>query len=198
MNGLKVATTSRKSNITQEVIELQHLTGSPRCICGAEFCYLCGSKWKTCECASWGERDLLHQADDVHDQEREFWLQWAVDNNVEINDDGVIEEQVLVPAPAVAAAEDAFEPAGDREVVPDPPEGYVDELVHAGGPFETMEDCEHPEWQFVEVGGQGQPEHYIPCDLCAQDQPFYLIRCRQCGLRICLRCGRHRFAVALT
>ena len=33
-----------------------------RCRCGYQFCYNCGSKWKTCSCEQWDERRLLAEA----------------------------------------------------------------------------------------------------------------------------------------
>ncbi|KKA19718.1 hypothetical protein T310_6289 [Rasamsonia emersonii CBS 393.64] len=32
-----------------------------RCICGAQFCYACGQRWKTCLCPRWNENRLLCQ-----------------------------------------------------------------------------------------------------------------------------------------
>lgn len=32
------------------------------CVCGFEFCYLCGLEWKTCKCAQWVEENLLEDA----------------------------------------------------------------------------------------------------------------------------------------
>lgn len=123
-----------------------------------------------------------------------MWLQWGVDNNVNIEYDGAVEGIVPVPDPA-AEEEEAMEPAGE----PEAPE-YVDELVHPGGRFETMEDltrylredpdCEHLVWQAVEIGEHDQR---ILCDLCAQHQHQYILQCRQCRLRVCFGCGRHRF-----
>ena len=45
----------------------------------------------------------------------------------------------LRTVPATVEEEQASEVAGVREVVPEAPE-HVNELVHPGGPFETMED----------------------------------------------------------
>lgn len=33
-----------------------------RCHCQAEFCYVCGEPWKTCECAQWEEERLYDRA----------------------------------------------------------------------------------------------------------------------------------------
>ncbi|PWY83654.1 hypothetical protein BO94DRAFT_586714 [Aspergillus sclerotioniger CBS 115572] len=44
------------------------------CKCQAEFCYLCGLVWKTCECERWAEEDLLARAEEVVDRELEELL----------------------------------------------------------------------------------------------------------------------------
>jgi hypothetical protein len=36
-----------------------------RCTCRAEFCYICGEPWKTCDCAQWNEDRLLARANQV-------------------------------------------------------------------------------------------------------------------------------------
>jgi len=33
-----------------------------RCRCGAQFCYVCGARWKTCGCAHVDEARLYEQA----------------------------------------------------------------------------------------------------------------------------------------
>ena len=45
------------------------LTCSNRCKCRAEFCYLCGLQWKTCECVIWDERRLVARAAEVVDRQ---------------------------------------------------------------------------------------------------------------------------------
>ena len=39
-----------------------------RCRCGAEFCYVCGLRWKTCVCEQWDERNLLARANIIVDR----------------------------------------------------------------------------------------------------------------------------------
>ena len=41
------------------------LTISTRCRCGAQFCYDCGEKWKTCDCPQWHEHRLYERAEQV-------------------------------------------------------------------------------------------------------------------------------------
>ena len=41
------------------------LTISNGCPCGAQFCYDCGEKWKTCDCPQWHEQRLYERAEQV-------------------------------------------------------------------------------------------------------------------------------------
>ncbi|EHA19664.1 hypothetical protein ASPNIDRAFT_179760 [Aspergillus niger ATCC 1015] len=41
------------------------------CKCRAEFCYLCGLQWKTCECVVWAEERLVARAVEVVDRQAE-------------------------------------------------------------------------------------------------------------------------------
>lgn len=36
-----------------------------RCLCGAEFCYVCGARWKSCTCAQWEEPRLYARATQI-------------------------------------------------------------------------------------------------------------------------------------
>ena len=36
-----------------------------RCPCGSQFCYVCGQRWKSCQCAQWNEDRLLSRAQQV-------------------------------------------------------------------------------------------------------------------------------------
>lgn len=44
---------------------LQHITNIGRCPCGTQFCYICGARWKTCECPQWNEDRLVARANQV-------------------------------------------------------------------------------------------------------------------------------------
>ena len=191
-----------------------HLIQSSRCICGAEFCYQCGTEWKTCPCPNWNEQNLENQAHEIHDREQEQYLTWGL-NNVKLieHDDGRTEWVLHAPAAVAAEEEDnALEPtAGDRDRdAASEAADYIDELVHPGGPFEALEDltrylrtnpeCEHHVWQAVVVGQDGEQEreggHHrigVPCDICARLQHPYLLQCTECRLRVCVGCGRRRF-----
>lgn len=45
-----------------------------RCRCRAEFCYVCGARWKTCTCAQWDEHRLIDRAQVVVDRDPQPFL----------------------------------------------------------------------------------------------------------------------------
>ncbi|PYI36389.1 hypothetical protein BP00DRAFT_152494 [Aspergillus indologenus CBS 114.80] len=47
--------------VVQLGVGCHHIT----CTCQAQFCYLCGSRWKTCKCERWDEHRLLERAEEV-------------------------------------------------------------------------------------------------------------------------------------
>ncbi|KAE9378173.1 hypothetical protein N431DRAFT_174373 [Stipitochalara longipes BDJ] len=47
--------------LVELIIGCNHIT----CTCRAEFCYVCGRRWRTCDCAQWNEDRLLARANQV-------------------------------------------------------------------------------------------------------------------------------------
>lgn len=46
-----------------------HSNVAKACRCGAQFCYVCGERWKTCNCEQWHENSLLDRAGTVVDRD---------------------------------------------------------------------------------------------------------------------------------
>ncbi|KAF8860128.1 hypothetical protein BDZ45DRAFT_588835 [Acephala macrosclerotiorum] len=58
----------RRCSKCKAVVELgigcNHIT----CRCKAEWCYVCGANWKTCQCPTWSEARLLGRAEQIADR----------------------------------------------------------------------------------------------------------------------------------
>ena len=44
---------------------LIHASCCSACRCGAQFCYVCGQRWKTCGCEQWNEEHLVARANEI-------------------------------------------------------------------------------------------------------------------------------------
>ncbi|KAE8386426.1 hypothetical protein BDV23DRAFT_196444 [Aspergillus alliaceus] len=53
----------------RNIVELKNGCNHITCRCGFEFCYLCGLKWKICECDVWDEMRLINRAQQVAAQD---------------------------------------------------------------------------------------------------------------------------------
>ncbi|KAJ8125734.1 hypothetical protein O1611_g7905 [Lasiodiplodia mahajangana] len=51
------------------MVELNHGCFHITCKCGAQFCYLCGAKWKTCQCDHWEEHRLYERAEQIYNRD---------------------------------------------------------------------------------------------------------------------------------
>ncbi|CAD6570948.1 MAG: hypothetical protein ASARMPREDX12_003992 [Alectoria sarmentosa] len=86
----------------KRMIELSDGCYHITCICGAEFCYICGVKWKTCNCGEIGEQPQMAQDEELRDREADHWMNYALANVQDMHEDGRIEwREVLAAAAAL-------------------------------------------------------------------------------------------------
>jgi hypothetical protein len=105
------------------------IANNGRCPCSAQFCYLCGLKWKTCRCDLWDESRLLLRANEVVDR------------------------------------------GGNRDPV---------------AQVQAEVGCDHDE-------GFDRLPAAERCEDCGDFMARFIFECRQCPLRVCLRCRRTRY-----
>ncbi|KAI0377895.1 hypothetical protein F5Y04DRAFT_167402 [Hypomontagnella monticulosa] len=157
------------------MVELNMGCNHITCRCRYEFCYVCGARWKTCDCAQWDEARLYERAA-------------AVDARGNAQ-----------PAPRPAAVPQQNQ---DRQPVPNRQVAPVidhDNLLQALQPeqeaqrrriAELMEDlrenheCDHDRWF-----SRGGP---CECEECGDVMPVFIYECRQCHIMACRYCRYHR------
>lgn len=153
-----------------------------RCRCGYQFCYNCGTQWKTCRCEHWDEHRLLERA-----------IQIDARDQLEEAPDEVVPEQVIETATPEADA------GPDHVELEDPLQAFWDGLNRQGEEEQArrqrrveaiMQDlndnheCDHLRWS-----NRAGPRQ---CEECYDVMPSFIYECRQCHIMACRRCRRHR------
>lgn len=141
-----------------------------RCRCNAQFCYVCGEPWKTCECPQWNEDRLMARATRLADRERDPRRRLHQPPGGLIDPE---EEDLQVP-PLPAAAQGLF-------VVPRPEPGRIAQIAQR---LRDNHECLHRTWS--KING---PHN---CEECHFRLPQYIFECRQCQLQACWRCRKNR------
>ena len=138
-----------------------------RCRCRAEFCYLCGKPWKTCDCKLWDEAQLVNNA---AEWEVNNAVQWDVHNEAEweVDPEPVRNvEPVAVPV----------QPRSRQEIL------RMTELERA----RIQNRCLHPEWQLVNSSGIN-----TLCAYCHSTRLRYIPECIYCRIKVCVKCRQRR------
>lgn len=141
-----------------------------RCRCGAQFCYVCGQRWKDCDCQQWDEHRLLERANQIVDREPE--RQDELPQNVVEEPNNPLPEQL--PVPVGRRGGEANELLGRRNIA-------VADLVQN---LRERHECDHSGWRWV-----SGPHR---CEECYFTLPKYIFECRQCRLQTCNRCRMNR------
>ncbi|RMJ16380.1 hypothetical protein CDV36_003924 [Fusarium kuroshium] len=58
----------QQCKVCKRVVELEQGCNHITCKCKAEFCYVCGERWKTCACPHWQEERLYNRANAIVDR----------------------------------------------------------------------------------------------------------------------------------
>ena len=65
-------------------------------------------------------------------------------------------------------------------------------VMEATERIRRREECTHPNWRLVGVGGQMQRGAGQRCDICRLTLRKWLLECANCRTRCCFRCRRNR------
>ncbi|RYP46725.1 hypothetical protein DL768_007115 [Monosporascus sp. mg162] len=164
------------------MVELNMGCNHMTCRCGFQFCYVCGSRWKTCQCEHWDEHRLLERAQqiDARDQDR--------DRDGEDAAAAAAPREVVLPAEAAAAAREEEE---EEEVLPvevaaaqQPEQEFEARLERLAQHLAAHHECEHALW-----GEQRGPR---TCEECGDEMPLFIYECQECHIMACRRCRYHR------
>ncbi|RYP70109.1 hypothetical protein DL769_005086 [Monosporascus sp. CRB-8-3] len=177
------------------MVELNTGCNHMTCRCGFQFCYICGARWKTCQCEHWDEHRLLERAEQIDARDRDR------DRNDE-DAAAAAPQEVVRPAEAAAApGGEIVRPTwrqreallqGEREAarlreereaarLQEEREARLEALMRD---LIANHECEHELWR-----GRRGPR---ACEECGDEMPLFIYECRQCHIMACRRCRYHR------
>ncbi|KAI0113712.1 hypothetical protein GGR51DRAFT_546919 [Nemania sp. FL0031] len=188
------------------MVELNHGCFHITCKCGAQFCYLCGAKWKTCRCDHWEEHRLYERAEQIYNRDHNVVQANAAQailtehapvrfppvefhpvELIPVEDDS--EEDVLVEDVPVEDVPDEDIPVENSfgAMIPQPSDPQADRAFQLERIMEHLRQnhqCDHERW-----AKRHGPEE---CEECGDRMRVFIYECRQCRLMACRRCRFNR------
>ena len=137
------------------------------CRCNAQFCYVCGKKWKTCACPQWDEQRLLNRAETVINRQ----------GDADQRRLAATEEAEPIPPEGLHAPPPAY-----ATVLPDTEQYRMQAMADY---LRGNHECDHEHWSLSKMLHR--------CEECYSRLPQLTFECDQCGLRACFKCRRNRF-----
>lgn len=155
------------------------------CRCRAEFCYICGERWKTCNCPHWYEDHVFDRATVIADRQRDPRRRMfqppggalppppgqVLDARPRLENVRVPDRPVPAQNAQNAQAAQAAQTYNIR----------VQEIIQN---LLENHECDHARWRWV----RGPHE----CEVCNEETRHYIFECRQCALEVCWACRRNR------
>jgi hypothetical protein len=174
--------------------------GPSSCRCKAQFCYVCGREWHTCDCEQWDEQRLLIRAAQVVDRNPRHRL-WQPEQRLHVQPARrrltAASNFAVVAGPATAPGAHRINwPPVDSDSSDEEPDLGVGEslqqpgnvrqrrIAEAAEHLRANHDCVHERWRWVKGGHR--------CEECHNFLREYIFECRQCQLQACNRCRRNR------
>ncbi|KAL8838195.1 MAG: hypothetical protein Q9170_002238 [Blastenia crenularia] len=184
------------------MVELTYGCNHMVCICKAEFCYACGSPWKTCRCDNFDEDRLLNRDEAVPDAGRlPNWILLAeeipeVDDRNQAAPEVPVANARILPAHEVPEVNDRDQTAPNIPVVDNGNLGAtglpelssrvnrIDRLALQRG--RTI-FCRHRHFWSSETQGN------LTCETCGERRGGTILECPGCRLRNCWNCRIARY-----